>query len=115
MSRDSKTLVHVATNTFLAKWFWKVKELSFGLIDLKPMDINGIPIPMEKFEETVIKQCYEPELFCDYLREISEKNEDPFVDEIRISESEQNEDPFVDETRISESEQNEDPFVDEIR
>jgi len=61
------SLVHMATNFFIGEWFWKVKEVTRGVVDLKPRNRYGECIPLTK-ESVIIKpQIYEHDLVCHAL------------------------------------------------
>jgi len=64
------SVIHIACCSFLAKWFWKVKEIT-KIIDLKPLDRNRSQIPVDNFDETLVPNIHEIELFCDYLKQVN--------------------------------------------
>jgi len=68
---NSDRVIHIACCSFLAKWFWKVKEIT-KIFDLGPMDKNRRIITVDKFDETLLlPNVHEPELFCDYLKQLN--------------------------------------------
>jgi len=62
-------VIHIACCSYLAKWFWKVKEIT-KIIDLRPLDKRKVLI--QSCDETLLyPNVHEPELFCDYLEKLN--------------------------------------------
>jgi 2',3'-cyclic-nucleotide 2'-phosphodiesterase (5'-nucleotidase family) len=66
---ESGSLVHIATNYFIGEWFWKVKEITHGIIDLKPMNSLGEVIT-DKATSIIKPYIYEPDLVCGALEKV---------------------------------------------
>ena len=68
--RDWPSMVRVLTNSVSAPYFWKIKTLSHGLMDIIPKDKNGTPIDMsEAIEKDSPKEL---DLFLNYLVSLNE-------------------------------------------
>lgn len=65
---EKSGLVHIATNYFIGEWFWKVKEITRGLVDLKPTNSLGEEISFAQRANALLKpHLFEPDLVAGAL------------------------------------------------